>query len=159
MGAVTIYIFYVIHLCISHYVLPKSIFNWKVCCIYFLSRGNYLTAPELYMCFIDMFVHLITVSVLLYFCMLYNIIVGYTSPWYFVIYLSCVWIISPLHHSYIYIFTNMFVNSMSMFTAICLCTSCDLLLGCTTSWESCHTYFLYIFCCSVLSILVYLHSQ
>ena len=38
----------------------------------------------------DMFVNVITVSVLLCFCMLYNLIVSYTSFWCFVLYLSCV---------------------------------------------------------------------
>ena len=31
MGAVTIYMFYVIHLCILYYVVPKSVLYWKVC--------------------------------------------------------------------------------------------------------------------------------
>ena len=43
--------FYVIRLCILHFALPKSVFRWKVCYIYFLSRGDYYTAPELYLRF------------------------------------------------------------------------------------------------------------
>ena len=108
IGAVTIYMFYVIRLWILHYALPKSVLNWKVCYIYLLSRGYYYTAPELYLRLywyvwyicasyndirIDMFVNLITVSVLLFLCTLYNIILGYTSSWNFVLYLSCAWFI------------------------------------------------------------------
>ena len=46
-----------------------------------------------------------------------------------------------------------------MVTAIYLCTSYDLLVGCAISWESCHVYFLYIVCCSIVAILVDIHSQ
>ena len=31
--------------------------------------------------------------------------------------------------------------------------------GCTPSWEFCHAYFLYIMYCSIVVILVYLHSK
>ena len=34
MGAVTISMLYVIHLCILHYALPKSVLHWKVCYIF-----------------------------------------------------------------------------------------------------------------------------
>ena len=69
---------------------PSLFLNWKVCYIYLLPRGDSSTAPELYvrlyLCVcasyndfcIDMFVHLITGSVLLCLCMLYNLIIGYT---------------------------------------------------------------------------------
>ena len=110
--------FYVIRLYILHYALPKSIFHWKVCYIYFWWSIYSSTAPELYMglywyvfasfngvC-IDMFVHTIIVSLLLYMCMLYNIIVVYTSSWYFSIY--CEWVIPPLRHCYICFCVNMF---------------------------------------------------
>ena len=46
-----------------------------------------------------------------------------------------------------------------MVTEIYLCTSYDLLLGCATSWESCHAYVMYIICYLVVVILVDLHSQ
>ena len=46
-----------------------------------------------------------------------------------------------------------------MVTVICLCTSYVMLLDCATFWGSCHTYFLYIICYSVVFILVDLHSQ
>ena len=82
---------------------------------------------------INIFMHLITVSVFLFLCMLYNIIVGYTSPWYFVIYLTCAWVVPPLHHCCIYVCINMIVNVISMVTTICLCTLYDLILGCATS--------------------------
>ena len=81
-----------------------------------------------------MFVNLIPVSVLLCSCMLYNIIVGYNSYYYFVLYLSCTCVVPPLRHCYLYVYINVFVNVISMVTAICLCTSYDLLLGCTTYW-------------------------
>ena len=99
MGEVTISMFYVICLCILHYALPKSFFHWKVCYIYFLSRVNFSNSPKLYLFLCWFFLHLIMVSVLLYLCMLYNRIVGYTSTWYFVLYLLCAWIIPPLKHS------------------------------------------------------------
>ena len=106
-----------------------------------------------------MFVHFIPVSVFLCLCMLYNIIVGYTLSWYFVLYLSYAWVIPPLHYCYICDCINMFVNVISMVNAICLCTSCVLLLGFGASWESCNTYFLYIICYSVVVILIDLHSK
>ena len=93
-----------------------------------------------------MFVHLITVSVLLYLCMLYNLTVGCHSSWYFVVYFSCAWVIPPLRHCYICVCITMFVNYIYMVNVICLCTSYDLLLGCATYWESCHAYLLYIIC-------------
>ena len=46
-----------------------------------------------------------------------------------------------------------------MVTTICLCTSYNILLGCATYWESCHAYFLYIICYSIVVILIDLHSQ
>ena len=51
MGEVTLSMFYVIRLCILHYDPPKSVLNWKVCYIYFLSRSDSYTAPKLYMYF------------------------------------------------------------------------------------------------------------
>ena len=50
---------------------------------------------------IDMFVNLITVSIFLCVYMLYNLVVGYTSSWYFVIYIPCAQVIPPLCHYYI----------------------------------------------------------
>ena len=55
-------------------------------------------------------------------------------------------------------FINMFVNVISIVTAICLSTSYNLLLGCATSWESCLVYFLYNICHCIIVILVDLHS-
>ena len=46
-----------------------------------------------------------------------------------------------------------------MFTEIGWCTSYDLLLGCNKSWESCHAYFLYIICYTIVAILADLHSK
>ena len=67
--------------------------------------------------------------------------------------------IITLNHCNICVCINMFVNIISMVTVICLCTSYDLLLGCATSWESCHAYLLYIICYSIVVILVDLHSK
>ena len=108
---------------------------------------------------IHMLVHVITVSVLLCLCILYNLIVAYTSPWYFFPYFSCAWVIPPLRHCYICDGINMFVNVTYMVTAICFFTLYDKLLGCATSWESCHAYLLYIGCYDIFIILVDLHSQ
>ena len=72
---------------------------------------------------VDMFVHYITVFILIYLCMLYNIIVVYTSSRVFVLYSSCEWVITPLYHSYICFCINMFVNIISMLTEIYFCAS------------------------------------
>ena len=53
----------------------------------------------------------------------------------------------------------MFVNFISMVTAICLCNSYILILGCGTCWESYHAFFLYIIFYSIVVILVELHSK
>ena len=108
--------------------------------------------------FIDMFLHIITVSVLLYLCMLYNIIVGYTSSWVF-LYFSCARVITPLHHCYICICIHILVNIIYMVTTIFLFTSYYSLLGCITYWKSCHANFLYNICFSIFIIHTDLHSQ
>ena len=56
-------------------------------------------------------------------CMLHNLIVGYTSSWYFVLYLYYAWVIPPLHNCYMCVYINMFVNVIPMVTAICFGTS------------------------------------
>ena len=81
-----------------------------------------------------MFVHLITGSVLLCLCMLYNIIVGYTSSWYFFLYIPCAWVVTLLRHCYICVCINLVVNVISMVNDIFLCNSYDMLLGCDTFW-------------------------
>ena len=83
---------------------------------------------------IDSFVHIITVSVFLCLCTLYNLIVGYTSPWYFVLYFSCAWVIPSLRKYYIFFVISIFVYVIYMGTVICLCSRYDMLLGCATSW-------------------------
>ena len=139
--------------------------------IYFLSRGDSSTATELYLrlywyvfesyngFFINILVHLITVSIFLCSCMLYNIIVVYSSSWYLVLYLTCAWVVPPLCNCHICICINLFVNVILIVTAIFLCNSYDLILGCATYRESCHAYFLYIICCSIVAILIDLHSK
>ena len=97
--------------------------------------------------------------ILLCSCMLYNLAVGYTSSSLFVLYLSSAYVSPPLRHCYIFVCINLVVNVISMVTAICLCTSYNMLLGCATSWALCHARFLYIIGYSVVVILVDLNSQ
>ena len=106
-----------------------------------------------------MFVHIIMVPVFLCLCMLCNLTLGYTSSWYFALYISCAYIIPPLRHFYIYVCINMVVKVIYIVTEICLCTSYNPLPGGVTYWESFHAYFLYILCHSIVVILVDLHSQ
>ena len=126
---------------------PESDFYWEFIYIYpvkdlFFHCTWIISAFILIFCAsyngvcIDTCVHLITVSVLLGLCMLYNIIVGYNSTWHFVLYISCVWFIPLLNHCYKCVCINMFVNIISMATSICFCISYDLLLGRGTFWES-----------------------
>ena len=93
MGAVIISMLCFIHLLILHYALPDSALSWKFCYIYLRWRIYSNTAPELYLFLywyvcasyngvcVDMFVHIIMVSVFLCFCILYYLIVGCTSLW------------------------------------------------------------------------------
>ena len=83
MGRVTISMLYVIRLCIFQNTLPVSDLSWEVCYIYLLLRRDCATAPQLYLTFIDMFVHCTMVHALICLCMLYNIIVGCTLSWNF----------------------------------------------------------------------------
>ena len=82
---------------------------------------------------VDIFVNLIMVSILLCLCMLYNLIFGYTSYWYFVLYLPCAWVVPTLHHCYICVYINLVVKVISMVTEIYFCNSYGLILGCVTS--------------------------
>ena len=73
--------------------LLESAFSWKFCYIYFRWMIHSATVPELYLHFYwyvcvsynsvcsEIFVHLITVSILLCLFMFYNIIVCCTSSW------------------------------------------------------------------------------
>ena len=99
------------------------------------------------------------VSVLLCVYMLYNLTDVYTSSWYFVLQLPCVWVFPPLLYCYIYVCINFFVNVIYMDTLIYVCTSYDLLLCCSTYWEYFHSYCLYMICYAIFDILVDLHSQ
>ena len=83
---------------------------------------------------IDMFVHHITVSELICLYMLNKPIIGCTSSWYLPLYLSCARVILPLLCCYICVWIRMFVNIISMFNAICLCTLRDILLVGTKLW-------------------------
>ena len=52
----------------------------------------------------------------------------------FVLYLSCEWVIIPPCCCYIWVWINMFVNIISMFTTIFLCTLHDLIISSTPYW-------------------------
>ena len=117
--------------------------------IYISVEGFIMQLHLNYICvFIDIFVHLRMVYVMLCLYMLYNILVGYTSSWF-------LFYISPVYGSFqqcvivISVIVFFFVNVISIFTAICLCTSCYLLLGCTKSWESWSAYLHYIICYAI----------
>ena len=99
------------------------------------------------------------VYVLLCLFMLHNLIFTYTSSWYFVLYISFVWVNPSLRNCYICVCINMFVNVIYMVTAICLCSSYDMLLDCAIYWEYRRSYFLYIICYAIFSNLVDLNSQ
>ena len=49
----------------------------------------------------------------------------------FIIYISCAGVILPLRLYYICVCINMFVNSISMFAAICLCMVYNIIIRCT----------------------------
>ena len=150
MVTVTISILCLICLRILKNALPESSLSWELCHIYFRWSIYSATATKLYLCLywyvfasyngvcIYMFVNLITVYVLLCLCILYNLTVGYTSSWYFVLYLLGAYISPPLRHCCICVFINRFVNVIFIVTEICLCTSYNLILGCATSWASCY---------------------
>ena len=120
-------------LCILNNTPPESIFLDKfVIYIYFVGviwpmRLHYVFVS------IDMFVHHITVSELICLCMLYNLIIVCTSYWIF-LYISCVWFIIPLRRCYICVWIHMFVNIISMFNSIYLCTLHDLIIVGTPTW-------------------------
>ena len=106
---------------------------------------------------IDMFVHHIMVSMLIYLSLLYNIIIVCTSSWFFCsIYLRCMGYSTTalLLHLCLY---EYFVNITYMFAAICLCNFYSLILVQTPDWEASHVYFrIYS---SIVSIIIDLHSQ
>ena len=53
----------------------------------------------------------------------------------------------------------MFLNVISMFTAICWCTSYAIILGCNKYREAFNPYFLYMVFHSIVAILIDLNSQ
>ena len=125
------------YICSFYTKRSPSIFYIGKFGVYFLSSSDSLTSPELclrfywyilYVCAYYngvcsyIFVHMITVSVFLCLCMLHNLIAVYTSIWYFVLYVSCAWFVLRLHHCYVWVGINMFVNVISMVTVICFCT-------------------------------------
>ena len=88
---VTMFMLYVIHLCILQNALPESDFSWEVCYIYLLFRRDSPTAPQLYL------------SLYWYVCSLYNVVcvdmfvyvIQYNCWLYFILgFFSC---ISPMY--------------------------------------------------------------
>ena len=136
---------------------PSLFFLGKfVIYIYSLSRGYSSTATELYLYFyFYVFESYKSVCIDIFF-MLYNLIFGCTSSR-GVMYLSCAWAVPPIHHCYICVCINMFINIISIVTAICLCNSYHMLSGCDTSWALYRAYFLYIIGYSIVVILVDIH--
>ena len=51
-------------------------------------------------------------------------------------YISCVWVILLLNFCYICVCINIFVNVISVFTAICLHNLQNIPIACTQSWRS-----------------------
>ena len=93
---------------------PESAWSWEFY-RYISSEGFILSLQLNNTCIcIDMFVHLITVYVLLCLFMLSNLTVGYTLSWYFVLYLTGAYVSPPLCHCYICVCINMFVNVIYM---------------------------------------------
>ena len=81
LGAVTIYSLYAIHLWI-YTIRSLTIFFLVIIYIYTSCAGVILPLHLYYICAcIVIFLHNITVSTLTCLCMLYNIIIGCTSPW------------------------------------------------------------------------------
>ena len=108
---------------------------------------------------IDMFVHHVMVSELIYLCMVYYLIVSCTSSWLFcpisVLCKGYSFTVLLLHSSCI----NMYFYVIYMFTVVCWCTSNNLLLGCTIYWGSYYAYFLYMIIYAIVTILIDFHSQ
>ena len=129
LGKVNISMLCLICLRILQNAFPESALYSEWCHIYFWWSIYSATLPELYMCSylyvcesyngvcIDMFVHIIMVSVFLCLCMVYKITVGYNSSWYFVLYLSSAYVSPPLCHCYIFVCINLFVKVIYIFTA------------------------------------------
>ena len=104
--------------CLLLNALPESSLSWEFCYIYFWWSFFSATAPELYLCLYWCVCASYNSVCVVIFCMLYNIIVFCTSPCYFVLYLSGAWVIPSLHHFYICVCINMFVNVIKTVTAI-----------------------------------------
>ena len=49
---------------------------------------------------------------------MFNIIISYTSPWYFVLYLSYAWVIPPLRHCYICVWLLRYVRVIHTFFSL-----------------------------------------
>ena len=102
--------------------------------IYTSFAGLFLPLHFHYICiYIYMFLHNM-VCALIFQCMLYNLIIGCNLYWVFSLYLSYLWVILPLHSHYIWFYNNLFVNILSIFTAISLPIQHDLLPSFTPSW-------------------------
>ena len=139
--AVIISMFFLMCLCIFHNTLPEYFVSWKV---YYIScTWMILPLRHKYICiFIDMFVNTIPVSIFICLCILYNILIGGTSYWWFFLYLSYEWVVLPFRCSNIYVCINIFVDIISIFTSIYFCTLYNRLLCWTPFCEYCLFIFL-----------------
>ena len=153
------------YLCLFWYIFafytikPLSLFFIGKFAIYITRAKVIMPLRHKYICIcIDIFVHNIPIHAFIYFCMLYNILIGCTTSWFFVTYILCIGYYTTalwLHLS----LKNMLVNIIYMFNAICLFILYNLLLDCTTHLEYCHKYLMYMICYTTSTILVDLHSQ
>ena len=118
---------------ILHYILPGYILSWKVCFISTLWMNYSATAPLLYMFTYWYIFTLHTIYYLGLYCLGKLIICPY-----------CEKVILPQCHRYIWVCINIFVCIISMFTAIYVCYLLDILLVCTSYWEDCYIFILYM---------------
>ena len=160
MVKVTIYIIYLISLCILHNSLPEPILYSGINYLYFLCRSNSSSSPTVYLYLywyfcteyngvcICMFIYVIQSNCCLYFILG---ILSYISP-------MC----GLFFHFIVVTFVFLLIcwgMEIFMFTAVCWCTSKNILLGCTPSWWSCHKYLLHSICYTNYSILIDLHLK
>ena len=112
---------YMIRLWVLHYTLPKYVFLGNFV-IYLYYAWVILSLCIHYICaFIDMFMHIILVSVLKFLCMLYNILIGCTSSWVFFLSLSYARVILPLNCRYMCVHINMlWMLYLSLMRYVCV---------------------------------------
>ena len=137
------------YVCAFYIMLPLSIFCIGGVVIYISRAWVILPLRHIHICAcIDMFVYVIQSNFLVV------LHLGYL-----VLFLSSAWVIISLHHRCIWFCVHMLVNIISVFTDMCWYNLYDIFLGCNPSWEYCHSYFLYMVCYSIFTIIVGLHAK